>query len=176
MVDEPAELSIGQVAERTGLSVHTLRFYEREGILAQPVRRAAGGRRVYTEHDVDWLTVCTILRGAGMPLPDIRRYTELVQAGDGNEPERLDLLRRHEQRVLDQRQQLDRCLDLIKFKIGVYEDIVEVAGTCSRSDVDLRAERDDAIPGQVEVLAGVGGDARGRDEPALAPGRHPRGL
>jgi DNA-binding transcriptional MerR regulator len=131
MVEPPAELSIGQVAERTGLSVHTLRFYEREGILAQPVRRAAGGRRVYTEDDVDWLTVCTILRGAGMPLPDVRRYTELVQAGDGNESERLDLLRRHEQRIHTQRQQLDRCLDLIKFKIGVYEDVLDTATTCS---------------------------------------------
>jgi DNA-binding transcriptional MerR regulator len=127
MVDQATQLSIGQVAERTGLSVHTLRFYEREGIFAQPIRRAAGGRRVYTEDDVDWLTVCTILRGAGMPLPDLRRYTELVQAGDGNEAERLDLLCRHEQRINTQQQQLDRCLDLIKFKIGVYEDIL--AGT-----------------------------------------------
>ena len=119
MVDHPEQLSIGQVAARTGLSVHTLRYYEREAILAQPVRRAAGGRRVYTEEDVDWLTLCTVLRGAGMPLPDIRRYAELVRAGDGNEPERMELLRLHERRINAQRQQLDRCLDLIKFKIGV---------------------------------------------------------
>ena len=137
MDHQPAQLSIGQVADRTGLSIHTLRFYEREGILVHPVRRAAGGRRVYTEDDIGWLTLCTILRGAGMPLPDIRRYAELVQAGDGNEPERLDLLRRHEQRILDQRQQLERCLDLITFKIGVYEDILDSAGTCSRSDANV---------------------------------------
>jgi DNA-binding transcriptional MerR regulator len=124
MADQPERLSIGQVAARTGLSVHTLRFYEREGILAQPVRRAGDGRRMYTEDDIDWLTLCIILRGAGMPLPDIRRYTELVRAGDGNEAERLDLLRRHEQRIHAERRQLDRCLDLIKFKIGVYEDIL----------------------------------------------------
>jgi DNA-binding transcriptional MerR regulator len=125
MVDQATQLSIGQVAQRTGLSVHTLRFYEREGILAQPVRRAAGGRRVYTEDDIDWLTLCTVLRGAGMPLPDIRTYAELVQAGDGNETERLALLRRHEQRIHEQQQQLDRCRDLITFKIGVYEDILD---------------------------------------------------
>jgi len=129
MVDQPVQLSIGQVAARTGLSVHTLRFYEREGILAQPVRRAAGGRRVYTEDDVDWLFLCTILRGAGMPLPDIRRYTELVQAGAGNEPDRLELLRQHEQRIHAQQEQLDRCLDLVKFKIGVYEDILATTAT-----------------------------------------------
>ena len=124
MTDQPDQLSIGQVAERTGLSVHALRFYEHEGVFLTPIRRAAGGRRVYTEDDVDWLTLCTILRGAGMPLADIRRYGELVRAGDGNEPERLALLRQHQERVREQREKLDRCLDLIGFKIGVYEDIL----------------------------------------------------
>jgi DNA-binding transcriptional MerR regulator len=124
MTDQPGELSIGQVAERTGLSVHALRFYEREGVFLSPIRRAAGSRRVYTEDDVDWLTLCTILRGAGMPLEDIRRYTELVRAGGGNEPERLALLRQHKKRVREQQQKLDRCLDLIRFKIGIYEDIL----------------------------------------------------
>jgi len=76
-------LSIGQVAERTGLGVHTLRFYEREGLLAMPVRRAAG-RRVYSEDDVEWLDICTELRSSGMPPAEIRRYAELVREGLGN--------------------------------------------------------------------------------------------
>jgi DNA-binding transcriptional MerR regulator len=118
------DLGIGQVAERTGLTVHAIRFYEKEGLLVTPVRRDRGGRRVFTEDDVDWLTLCTILRGAGMPLDEIRRYTRLVGAGDGTEAERLDLLRRHERRLDEQQVQLDRCRDLIGFKIGVYEDIL----------------------------------------------------
>jgi DNA-binding transcriptional MerR regulator len=138
MTDQPGELTIGQVAERTGLSVHALRCYEREGVFLSPIRRAAGGRRVYTEDDVDWLTLCTILRGAGMPLEDIRRYTELVRAGDGNEPERLALLRQHEERIREQQQKLDRCLDLIRFKIGVYEDIL-ADDTAPAEDTRLRA-------------------------------------
>lgn len=133
MTDQPGELTIGQVAERTGLSVHALRFYEREGVFLSPIRRGTGGRRAYTEDDVDWLTLCTILRGAGMPLEDIRRYTEFVRVGDGNEPERLALLRQHEKRVREQRQKLDRCLDLIRFKIGVYEDIL-AGGTVPTED------------------------------------------
>ena len=56
-------LSIGQVAQRTGLSVHALRFYESEGLFASPVRRAAGGRRIYSEWDVEWLDVCIPGRG-----------------------------------------------------------------------------------------------------------------
>ncbi|MBF9130355.1 MerR family transcriptional regulator [Plantactinospora sp. S1510] len=124
MPDSDTALTIGQVAERTGLSVHTLRFYEREGILTHPVRRDGGGRRLYTEHDVDWLTVCVILRASGMPLPAIRRYTELVTAGAGNEAERLTLMRQHRERVTNQIAQLTRSLDLINYKVGVYEDIL----------------------------------------------------
>jgi DNA-binding transcriptional MerR regulator len=124
MAGTAAALSIGQVAERTGLSVHALRFYEREGILlADPVRR--GGRRVYTEADVDWLNLCIILRASGMPLPAIRSYTELARTGAGTEPERLALLRGHEARVREQIAELARCLDLIRHKVAVYEDIVE---------------------------------------------------
>jgi DNA-binding transcriptional MerR regulator len=121
---EVATLSIGEVAGRTGLSVHALRFYEREGILANPVRRGPGGRRIYGEDDVEWLNLCIILRASGMPLPAIRRYTELVRAGGGNEKDRLTLLRHHEEQVIAQIGELTRCLDLIRFKVGVYEDLI----------------------------------------------------
>ena len=117
-------MSIGEVAERTGLSVHTLRFYEREGVFVGPVRRDPSGRRVYDEDDLEWIELCIILRESGMPVQDIRRYADLVRDGDGNEKERLALLRAHYERVLAQKAQLDKCLDIITFKVGVYEDIV----------------------------------------------------
>ncbi|MEO3782832.1 MerR family transcriptional regulator [Actinocorallia sp. B10E7] len=113
------------MAERTGLSVHTLRFYESEGVMVNPVRRDAGGRRVYDEDDVGWLTLCTILRASGMPLPALREYTELVRRGEGNEEERLALLRRHREDVVAQIRRLNECLDLIVYKVGVYEDILD---------------------------------------------------
>ena len=71
MTQPAASMSIGQVAERTGLSVHALRFYEREGILANPVGRTINGRRINTEDDVVWLSMCITLRSSGMPLPAI---------------------------------------------------------------------------------------------------------
>jgi DNA-binding transcriptional MerR regulator len=125
-------LSIGQVAGRTGLSVHALRFYEREGLFVHPVRRGAGGRRVYSEDDVDWLTVCVILRASGMPLPMLRRYADLVREGAGNEEERLTLMREVQDLVTGQMGRLTRSLDLIRFKIGVYEDLVDRGGGAAR--------------------------------------------
>lgn len=113
-------LSIGQVAERTGLSVHALRFYERQDLLPTPVHRQAG-RRVYTEADLEWLTICVSLRASGMPVDQIRGYTELVRAGNGNEAQRLALLRDHEARVVERLAELTRALELTRYKIGVYE-------------------------------------------------------
>lgn len=86
------DLSIGEVARRTGLSVHALRFYEREGLFANPVRRLSNGRRIYHEEDLEWLAICTKLRSSGMPLALIRQYVELARQGPGNEHERLQLL------------------------------------------------------------------------------------
>jgi DNA-binding transcriptional MerR regulator len=124
-------LSIGQVAEQTGLSVHALRFYERAGILANPVRRGSGGRRAYTEDDVEWLTVCIRLRASGMPLTAIRRYADLVRQGPGNEKDRLTLLRDHQAHVTAQIEELTKCLDLISYKVRVYEERVD-QGTADR--------------------------------------------
>ncbi|MFD8568435.1 MerR family transcriptional regulator [Streptomyces sp. NPDC057694] len=125
MAEITTRLSIGEVAERTGLSVHTLRFYEREGLFVNPVRRGAGGRRVYSEDDVDWMTVCIILRASGMPLPTLSRYAELVGEGPGNEEERLALMREHQAHVTAQIGRLTESLDLIRYKVGVYEDLVD---------------------------------------------------
>jgi DNA-binding transcriptional MerR regulator len=116
-----AELSIGQVAARTGLSVHALRFYEREGILTNPVRRGPGGKRLYSEQDVQWLNLCIILRSTGMPLPEIREYAELVRRGAGH-GERLAVLRRHQEQVMERLSALTDSLDLISLKVRAYEE------------------------------------------------------
>ncbi|MER7466781.1 MerR family transcriptional regulator [Streptomyces sp. NPDC097981] len=115
-------LSIGEVADQTGLSVHTLRFYEREGLLVGPVRRTSGGRRRYTSFDVDWLLICVKLRESGMPLADLRHFAELVRLGPGNEAERLRLLDAHRQRVDAQIQSLEECRSVITWKVGVYAE------------------------------------------------------
>ncbi|MGW3204092.1 MerR family transcriptional regulator [Streptomyces sp. NPDC001135] len=118
------DLSIGEVAERSGLSVHALRFYEREGLFANPVRRLSNGRRIYHEEDLEWLAICTKLRSSGMSLATIRRYIELARQGPGNEHERLELLRRHESHVEAQIRDLQEALDVMRNKVRIYEDHV----------------------------------------------------
>lgn len=122
MPEVATSLSIGQVAERTGLSVHTLRFYESEGLLANSVRRSANGRRMYSEDDIEWLDLCTKFRASGMPLTAIRQYADLVRQGPGNEKDRLGLLRDHEAKVHAQIDALTKCLGLISYKVAIYED------------------------------------------------------
>ena len=122
MTGREEELGIGDVARRTGLSVHALRFYEREGLmLSQHVARGTGGHRRYTAQEVYWLRICTKLRRSGMPLAKIRRFAELVREGPGNEQQRLELLREHQQHVENQLAELEDCLQIINRKVGVYE-------------------------------------------------------
>jgi DNA-binding transcriptional MerR regulator len=122
VTDLKEELGIGEVARRTGLTVHALRFYEREGLLlSQHVARGTGGHRRYAQQDVNWLQICIKLRASGMPLAKIRRYAELVREGPGNEQQRLELLREQQQRVEDQLAELGECLRIIHRKVGVYE-------------------------------------------------------
>jgi len=118
------ELSIGEVAAHTGLSVHTLRLYEREGLFHTDVRRDAGGRRVYGQPDLDWLEVCTKFRASGMSLELIRRFAGLVRQGPGNEAERLELLRTHRSTVEARLKELSDCLSLIDAKVSTYEEHV----------------------------------------------------
>ncbi|MFF0160968.1 MerR family transcriptional regulator [Streptomyces sp. NPDC005263] len=92
-------LTIAEVASRTGVSVHTLRYYERVGLVIPDVDRTPGGRRRYHERDLTWIGMCTKLRATGMPIRTIRQYAELVAAGHGNEEERLALMEAHRAEV-----------------------------------------------------------------------------
>lgn len=114
--------SIGEVVQRTGMSVHTLRFYEREGLLAGDVSRDGAGRRRYSEWDLEWLDICQRLQTTGMPLAAIREYAELVRRGDGTELDRLRLLREHQERVTQRIEELKTSLTVISNKVSAYEE------------------------------------------------------
>lgn len=115
-----AGVTIAEAARRTGVSVHTLRYYERAGLVVTTVDRTASGRRRYRKLDLAWIKVCTKLRATGMPIRGIRRYAQLVSAGSGNEQDRLALLEDHRAEVLARIAELQENLELIDHKIDVY--------------------------------------------------------
>jgi DNA-binding transcriptional MerR regulator len=128
--DPQAGLSIAEAARRTGVSAHTLRYYERAGLVVTTVERTDGGRRRYQQQDLNWITMCTKLRATGMPIKTIRRYAQLVSAGRGNEQERLALLEGHRADVAAKLAEVQESLKLIDHKIDVYR------GRLAAGDVD----------------------------------------
>jgi DNA-binding transcriptional MerR regulator len=120
-------LTIAEAAQETGLTTHTLRYYERDGLMLASVDRSVSGHRRYSARDLTWIEMITRLRSTGMPIRDVRRYAELVRAGTGNEAERLALLRGHRERVEQQLSEVTAHLRAIDHKIGLYEGQVEQA-------------------------------------------------
>jgi DNA-binding transcriptional MerR regulator len=115
-------LTISDAAEAVGVSAHTLRYYERAGLMLDPVGRTAATHRRYTDEDLSWIVLLTRLRGTGMPIRRMREYADLVRAGEGNEQERLALLEAHRAAVLDQLAQVQRSLAAIETKIDFYRE------------------------------------------------------
>jgi DNA-binding transcriptional MerR regulator len=114
--------TIQEAAEETGLTVHTLRYYERIG-LVMPVGRAANGHRRYSQQDINLIHTLNRWRQTGMPLVDIQYYVRLVQEGDSTAGERRALLEAHRQKVVEQIEALQATLQLIDYKIQNYTDI-----------------------------------------------------
>lgn len=113
-------LSIGELADATGLSVHTLRWYESRGLFPRDVPRTSGGRRSYGPETVGWLTLITRLRESGMPVAEMAKYSALVREGEGNESERLALMEAHAAALDDQIHALVACRDVIGGKVDAY--------------------------------------------------------
>jgi DNA-binding transcriptional MerR regulator len=110
---------IAEVAARTGLTAHTLRYYERAGLIEPPPREWNGHRR-YTESDLGMITILTKLRSTGMPIEGMRRYAALCRQGPGNEAERRALLIEHREQVLSRLDQLQADLAVVDMKIEMY--------------------------------------------------------
>lgn len=123
-VPEPGTtLSIAEMAERTGVTAHTLRYYERIGLLT--VARDASGYRAYVAADFARVVFLSRLRMTGMPIRELQRYVTLVGDGPDTEPERLRMLVAHRESVRAQLAELQFALDTVDFKIATY------GGTCT---------------------------------------------
>lgn len=116
-----ATLTISDAAAQSGISAHTLRYWERAGLL-QPVGRNGSGHRRYAEEDLDRIKFLTKLRATGMPIRQVRRYAELLNGGDKTNEERLALLEAHREAVQARLEETVVHLELIDWKIDLYRE------------------------------------------------------
>ena len=117
------DLHIGEVAKRTGRSIHAIRWYETQGLVPGVVRDR-GGRRVYTEHHIGWLDLMERLRGTGMSIALMREYTDLVKQGSTAVKARRTLLAGHQARVRETIARWTEALALIEAKVAFYDEWV----------------------------------------------------
>ena len=117
------KLTIQQVTKATGLSAHTLRYYERIGLI-HPIERQENTRRRYTADDVGWIDFLLKLRATGMSIRDMQKYAELQRQGEATLPERVKMLKSLRDQVEARMSELNEHLKLIYYKIEIYEQIV----------------------------------------------------
>lgn len=113
------ELTPAEMADRTGVSIDTLRYYEREGLLTD-VGRAPSGHRRYDLDDVMWVQVLRCLRETGMTIDQLRHYCDLGAQGDHTAIERQQMLLAHRALVVDQIREREAALALIDHKLEHY--------------------------------------------------------
>jgi DNA-binding transcriptional MerR regulator len=116
-------LTIQEVSKATGLSAHTLRYYERIGLI-HPIEREENTRRLYTEDDVGWIDFLLKLRATGMSIKQMQRYAELQRQGDATLRERVEMLKSLRDKVEARMSELNEHLKLICYKIEIYGQIV----------------------------------------------------
>lgn len=111
------EFSIQQVAQQTGLSIDTLRYYERIGLI-EPVQRASSGHRRYSQADLNWIALLIDLRETGMPLARMIHFAQLRRQGAATAAERLRILEEHQQFLEQQMRKLERHKAALQQKIA----------------------------------------------------------
>lgn len=112
--------TIQQVAEMTGISAHTLRYYEKIGLLAS-VNRHDNGHRRYRQEDLGWIGFIKLLRETGMPIQQMLEFMDLARQGDGTFSERIDVLKKHRQMLFKRIAELQAHLDHLDEKIAYYQ-------------------------------------------------------
>ncbi len=133
--------SIGEVAKKTGLTTHTLRYYEKEGLLPF-VHKSGSGLRVFSDNDLGWLAMIECLKDTGMPLKGIKQYIDWFSAGDATLPQRLEMFQKHKAKIQEQIKQYKNHLKKIDFKIKLYKKAVELGNlNLAMQDEEIEAQR-----------------------------------
>ncbi len=111
--------TIQDVSEKTGLTAHTLRYYEKEGLLTG-VERSQGGFRQYSDEDLERLGLICCLKNTGMSLQEIARFVALTNEGEQTLRERVEMLREHRENVIARMEEMQRYLDKVTWKLNFF--------------------------------------------------------
>ncbi len=112
--------SIGKVAQKTGLSTYTLRYYEKEGLLK--IKKNSAGLRVYCDEDINWLSMIECLKETGMPLKEIKQYIDWSNLGNATLKERYTMFLNHKKHIEDQIKKYQTYMQKIDYKIRLYHE------------------------------------------------------
>ena len=113
--------SIQEVSNKTGLTAHTLRYYEKEGLISG-VERSQGGFRQYTDEDLERLGLICCLKNTGMSIQEIARFVQLTHEGDHTLAERVELLRAHREQVLARMAEMQKHLEKVTWKLNFFTE------------------------------------------------------
>lgn len=116
------ELDISSMARTSGLSPHTLRYYERIGLITN-LTRASNGHRRYRGRDVEWVQFLNRLREMGMPIREMKLYASLRAQGDSTLVERREMLSKHHAEISERVKMLIGSLDVLEVKIATYRQM-----------------------------------------------------
>lgn len=119
--------SIGEVSKLTGLSVPTLRYYDKEGLIPN-INRNENGLRDFTEQDLGTIHIVTCIKGAGASIREIKEYMDLCQLGDSTLELRKQFFIEKKRDVEEQMKELNEIMNTVEMKIKYYEDAIK-AGT-----------------------------------------------
>jgi len=128
-----------QVSEKTNLTPHTLRFYEKEGLLPFVGRTGSGVRR-YTDSDLEWLSIICCLKGTGMSVKQIHEYIELCIQGDETLEQRRQIFINQRKCVLQQIEDLKKHLEKVDYKISIYDQAIEERETGKKRTIKCAGE------------------------------------
>lgn len=128
-----SHLSIDEVAKRTGLTAHTLRYYERIGLIAA-ISRGPGGQRRYATSDMTWIEFLLRLRTTNMPVSKMQAFAALRSAGDATVPDQRQMLEEHLAEVLAKLEAMRQSADALRTKIGYYRSLEQAVASDSPID------------------------------------------
>lgn len=116
--------TIGQVSKMFDLSISTLRYYDKEGLLPF-VERSNSGIRMFSDKDYEWLKIIECLKKSGLSIKEIRSYIDMTKRGNDSLEERLQLFEERKKDVERQMKELQETLDLLKYKCWYYEMAIQ---------------------------------------------------